>query len=66
MCYKLDLLTNLNFIPKPIDSKPAEIVTNVPTILREENIPIFISSKRVIREKELFKPEKAATFFVKV
>lgn len=60
ICFSLDHLSNLSFVPKPDALKNAQIsVKNVPSIKREEKIPIFISEQTQKGKKELFDQKNA-------
>ena len=63
VCYNLDALSNFSFTPKPY-SKPAQIVSNAPSIIQEEKIPIFISENKRKGPQEVFNPD-TAQFFVR-
>ena len=60
--FNIDSLSNLNFTPKPID-KPAVVNQNVPAILKEEKIPIFVNPESTTRPHEIQKSD-SNNFFV--
>ena len=63
LCYNLDHLSNLNFVPKPEALTPAKIsLKNVASIKREEKIPIFISESMQKGPSELFDRKKKGCF----
>ena len=67
ICYHLDNLSNLSFIPKPESLIPAKIsINNIPSIKREEKIPLFISDSMQKSANELFDKKKKAVFEEKV
>ena len=59
ICYNLDNLSNLSFIPKPQALVPAKIsVNNIASIQREEKIPVFVSEGMQKTANELFDQKK--------
>lgn len=54
----------MNFVPKPESLNLAKIVpaTNLPSIKKEEKIPIFISTKTQKTAEEIFDPRKKGVF----
>ena len=67
ICFHLDNLSNLSFVPKPEALAPAKIsMNNVPSIKREEKIPVFISEGMQKSANELFDNRKKAVFEEKV
>jgi len=67
ICYHLDNLSNLSFVPKPEALAPAKIsMNNVPSIKREEKIPVFVSDGMQKSANELFDNRKKGVFEEKV
>ncbi len=57
LSYTLDNLSNLNFTPKSVVEQ-AQIISNIPSMKKEEKIPIFVSEKMQKAPQELFDPSK--------
>lgn len=67
ICYHLDNLSNLSFVPKPEALAPARIAMgNVPSIKREEKIPVFVSEGSQRAPREMFDNRRKAVFEEKV
>lgn len=59
LCFKLDQLSNLSFVPRPESLQQAKIsVSNIASIKREEKIPIFMSEGMQKGTNELFDQKK--------
>ena len=54
LSYNLNVLSNLNFTPKPY-MESAKILANVASIKLEEKTPIFFSDKQQLAPQELLK-----------
>jgi len=54
LSYNLDVLSNLNYTPKP-SFLPVKIVANVASIKLEDKTPIFMSDKKQLAPQELLK-----------
>ena len=54
LSYNLDVLSNLNFTPKP-HLESAKILTNVASIKLEEKTPMYFSDKQQLAPQELLK-----------
>lgn len=54
----------MNFVPKPESLNLAKIIpaTNLPSIKKEEKIPIFISTRTQKTAEEIFDPRKKGVF----
>jgi U3 small nucleolar ribonucleoprotein component len=58
LCYNLDVLSNLNFVPKPSFEQP-KIVANVASIQLEEKTPLGFSMAKQKAPQEVFDPSQA-------
>jgi U3 small nucleolar RNA-associated protein MPP10 len=57
LCYNLDILSNLSFVPKAL-TEPAQVVSNVSAINMEERIPLFMSNANRKAPQEMFETNK--------